>query len=149
MFKTQFMGPRFSVGADYFESSNKRPSLFERHAKRLMKSWGRQFNPRSEDGLKQTYLSTFSSLNWNKLSLSDKAAHSLSNCYACANNFLMLQKSFPLAPIYEPNSLSESACEKSFSSVQFSSEILFNLGKPIARGYCKGTQQDKHVYKKK
>ena len=86
MFKTQFMGPRFSVGADYFESSNKRSSLFERHAKRLMKSWGRQFNPCSEAGLKQTYLSTFSSLNWNKLSLSDKAAHSLSNCYACANN---------------------------------------------------------------
>ena len=59
-------------------------------------------------------MSTFSSLNWNKLSLSDKAAHSLPNCYACANNFLMLQKSFPLAPIYEPNSLSESASEKSF-----------------------------------
>ena len=26
IFKTQFMGPEFSVGADHFESSNKRPS---------------------------------------------------------------------------------------------------------------------------
>ena len=59
IFKIQFMGPRFSVEADYFESSNKRPSLFECHAKRLMKSWGRQFNPHSEADLKQTYLSTF------------------------------------------------------------------------------------------
>ena len=79
-----------------------------------MKSWGRQFNPRSEADLKHNYFSTFSSLNWNKLSLSDKAAHSLSNCYACANTFLKLQKTFPLAPIYKPNSLSESASEKSF-----------------------------------
>ena len=81
-FKSHFVGPRFCIGADYFESSNKRPSLFERQAKRLMKSWRRQFNPRSEAGLKESYLSTFSSLNWNKLSLNDKAAHSLSNCYA-------------------------------------------------------------------
>ena len=113
-FKSQFIGPRYSVGADYFESSDKRPSLFERHAKRLMKSWGRQFNPRSEAGLKQTYLSTFSSLNWNELGLNEKAAHSLSNCYACANTFPKLQKSFPLAPTYEPNNHSESVSEKSF-----------------------------------
>ena len=80
-------------------------------------------------------MSTFSSLNWNKLSSSDKAAHSLSNCYACANNFLMLQKSFPLAPIYEPNSLSESASEKSFIENEypkFDSLCKQTVGQPFS-----------------
>ena len=51
-FKSQFIGPRFSIGADYFESKAYQPSLFERHVKRLMKSWSGKFNPRKEAGLK-------------------------------------------------------------------------------------------------
>ena len=77
----------------------------------------------------------FSSLNWNKLSVSDKAAHSLSNCYACANTFLKLQKSFPLAPIYKPNSLSESASEKSFIENEypkFDSLCKQTVGQPFS-----------------
>ena len=65
-FKSHFIGPRFSIGADYFES------------------WFGKFNPCKEAGLKQMYLSTFSSLNWDMLSLNDKGAHSLSKYYACA-----------------------------------------------------------------
>ena len=113
-FKSHFIGPRFSIGADYFESKAYRPSLFERHVKRLMKSWYSKFNPRKEAGLKQTYLSTFSSFNWNMLSLDDKGAHSLSKCYACAKTYPKLQKSFPLMPTYDPSDLSESVSVKSF-----------------------------------
>ena len=92
-FKSHFIGPRFSIGADYFESTAYRPLLFERDVKRLMKSWSGKFNPCKEASLKQMYLSTFSSLKWNMLSLNDKGAHSLSKCYPCAKTYPKLQKS--------------------------------------------------------
>ena len=48
-------------------------------------------------------MTTFSSNNWNKLTPAEKAAHSLSNCQACALNSPEEQKSFPLKPTFIVN----------------------------------------------
>ena len=45
-------------------------------------------------------MATFSSNNWNKLTPAEKAAHSLSNCQACALNSPKEQKLFPLMPTF-------------------------------------------------
>ena len=37
---------------------------------------------------------------WDKLSVNERAAHSLSNCRACARAFGKEQKSFPLKPVF-------------------------------------------------
>ena len=100
-----------------------------------MKSWSAKFNPRKEAGLKQMYLSTFSSLNWNMLSLNDKGAHSLSKCYACAKTYPKLQKSFPLTPTYKPNDLSGSVSVKSFIENEypkFDSLCKQTVGQPLS-----------------
>ena len=100
-----------------------------------MKSWSGKFNPRKEAGLKQMYLSMFSSLNWDMLSLNDKGAHSLSKCYACAKAYPKLQKSFPLTTTYEPNDLSGSVSVKSFIENEypkFDSPCKQTVGHPFS-----------------
>ena len=85
-FKLYFQGPRFTVGDSYFDRSKGRTSQFERHVGIVIKSFNQNFVLRSENGLRDKYLATFSSNNWNKLTLAEKAAHSLSSCKACALN---------------------------------------------------------------
>ena len=111
MFKQRFSGPRFVVGNNYFEPGNLRGSLFERHVGVVIKSFWQKFFPTTEAGLREKYLATFSSSNWDKLTSAEKAAHSRSNCEACAQNFLREQKSFPLKPTFF---LPEKVSAKSF-----------------------------------
>ena len=102
-FKLHFQGPRFAVGDGYFVRSKGRTSQFERHVETVIKSFKQNFVPRTENGLRDKYLTTFSSNNWNKLTPAEKAAHSLSNCQACALNSPKEQKSFPLKPTFIVN----------------------------------------------
>ena len=95
-----FQGPRFTVGAGYFVRSKGRTSQFERHVGTVIKSFNQNFVPRTENGLRDKYLATFSSINWNKLTLAEKASHSLSNCKACALNSPREPKLFPLKPTF-------------------------------------------------
>ena len=99
-FKLYFQVPRFTVGDSYFDHSKGRTSQFERHVGIVIKSFNQNFVPRTENGLWDKYLATFSSNNWNKLMPAEKAAHSLSNCKACALNSPREQKSFPLKPTF-------------------------------------------------
>ena len=82
--KLHFQGPRFTVGDGDFVRSKGRNSQFEHHVETVIKSFKQNFVPRTENGLQDKYLTTFSSNNWNKLTPAEKAAHSLSNCRACA-----------------------------------------------------------------
>ena len=102
-FKLHFQGPRFAVGDGYFVRSKGQTSQFERHVETVIKSFKQNFVPRTEYGLWDKYLTTFSSNNWNKLTPAEKAAHSLSNCQACALNSPKEQKSFPLKPTFIVN----------------------------------------------
>ena len=65
-----------------------------------MKSWSQKCIPRTDTTLRSKYLTTFFSKNWDKLSVNERAAHSLSNCQACARAFCKEQKSFPLKPVF-------------------------------------------------
>ena len=98
--KLYFQGPRFTVGDSYFDRSKGRTLQFERHVGIVIKSFNQNFVPRTENGLRDKYLATFSSNNWNKLTPAEKAAHSLSNYKACALNSPKEQKSFPLKPTF-------------------------------------------------
>ena len=102
-FKLHFQGPRFTVGNGYFVRSKGQNSQFERHVETVIKSFKQNFVPRTENGLRDTYLTTFSSKYWNKITPAEKAAHSLSNCKACALNSPKEQKSFPLKPTFIVN----------------------------------------------
>ena len=84
--KLHFQGPRFAVGDGYFVRSKEQNSQFERHVETVIKSFKQNFVPRTENSLQDKYLTTFSSNNWNKPTPAEKAAHSLSNCQACALN---------------------------------------------------------------
>ena len=95
--------PRFAVGNGYFVRSKGQNSQFECHVETVLKSFKQNFVPRTENGLRDKYLTTFSSNNWNKLTPAEKAAHSLSNCQACALNSPKEQKSFPLKPTFIVN----------------------------------------------
>ena len=99
-FKLYFQGPRFTVGNSYFDHSKGQTSQFECHVGIVIKSFNQNFVPRTENGLRDKYLATISSNNWNKLTSAEKAAHSLSNCQACALNSPKEQKSFPLKPTF-------------------------------------------------
>ena len=99
-FKLYFQGPRFTVDDRYFDRSKGRTSQFERHVGIVIKSFNQNFVPMTENGLRNKYLATYSLNNWNKLTPAEKAAHSLSNCQACALNSPKEQKSFPLKPTF-------------------------------------------------
>ena len=110
-FKLRFQGHRFSAGSKYFDSNQGLVSRFERHVGDVIKAFRQKFLPRAEPGLRDKYLVTFSSNNWDKLTPTEKAAHSLSNCQACAANYLQEQKSFPMKPTFF---LPENVSVKSF-----------------------------------
>ena len=133
-FKLHFQGPRFAVGDGYFVRSKGRTSQFERHVETVIKSFKQNFVPRTENGLRDKYLTTFSSNNWNKLTLAEKAAHSLSNCQACALNSPKEQKLFPLKPtfiVHENDHVSmKSFIEKDYQN--FDSLCKQRTGQPFA-----------------
>jgi hypothetical protein len=100
----------------------------------MTKAWCKVFNPYTESGLKELYLSTFSSSKWDNLSPAEKAQHSLSNCKACANNYPKEQESFPLKPIYR---MEENECTSSVSFVEkefksFDAKCREIVGQPFA-----------------
>ena len=90
--------------------------------------------PRTENGLRDKYLTTFSSNNWNKLTSAEKAAHSLSNCQACALNSSKEQKLFPLKPTFIVNENDQvsmkSFIEKDYQN--FDSLCKQRTGQPFA-----------------
>ena len=107
---------------------------FERHVGIVIKSFNQNFVPRTENGLRDKYLATFSSNNWNKLTPAEKAAHSLSNCHACALNSPREQKSFPLKPtftVHENDQVTmKSFIEKDYQD--FNSLCKQRTGQPFA-----------------
>ena len=79
-------------------------------------------------------MATFSSNNWNKLTPAEKAAHSLSNCKACALIPQESKKSFPLKPTFivheNDNVTMKSFIEKDYQD--FNSLCKQRTGQPFA-----------------
>ena len=53
---------------------------------------------------KNQYIQAFTLSNWKKLSSQQKSSHTLSKCIACYTESEPLQTSFPLEPVYIPDS---------------------------------------------
>ena len=98
-FKRLFNGPQFALGNSYFDKVGKTSSQsqFDRHCVKVKKAFLHGFRAWTS---KEKYVKAFSSANWEALSVSQKSAHSLSNCVACATQYEQLQQSFPLLPLF-------------------------------------------------
>ena len=106
-FKALLSGPQFTVGDSYFARvSSSTQSLFNLHAKKVKAGCINGFCSASD---RDRHVIAFSA-NWEVLSESEKAGHSLSNCVACATQFERLQKMFPLKATFLCPSEDENAC---------------------------------------
>ena len=87
--------------------------------------------------LKEDYVLTFSSVNWDSLSEVEKSSHSISKCFACAKLYADLQRFFPLNPTFEPDSsVIDTSNEESFLENEypkFSTLCEKIVGKPFAK----------------
>ena len=135
LFQSRFNGPRFTVGCNYFcKHGKQRLSLFVRHCQRLYTAWKNPF--RSKGFTKEDYVSTFSSVSWDSLSEHEKSSHSISKCFSWAKMYGELQRSFPLSPIFEPDSsVINTSSEESFLENEypkFNNLCEKMVGKPFA-----------------
>ena len=135
LFQSQFNGPRFTVGCNYFcKHGKQRLFLFNRHCQRLYTAWKNPF--RLKGFTKEDYVSTFSSVSWDSLSEHEKSSHSISKCFGCAKMYGDLQRSFLLSPIFEPDSsVIVTSSEESFLENEypkFNTLCEKMVGKPFA-----------------
>ena len=137
LFQSQFNGPRFTVGCNYFcKHGQQRLSLFDRHCQRLYMAWRKPFRSWQKGYVKEDYVSTFSSVSCDSLSKHEKSSHSISKCFGCAKTYGDLQKSFLLSPIFDPDSAvidtsnEESFLENEYPNFNTLCEKL--VGKPLA-----------------
>ena len=79
---------------------------------------------------------TFSSVSWDSLSEHEKSSHSISKCFSCAKMYGDLQRSFPLSPIFEPDSsVIDTSNEESFLENEYPKFNTLRekmVGKPFA-----------------
>ena len=154
-FRTLFCGPQFEVGGGYFDKGkSSRESKFERHCDKVQKA----FSGFRTAYCKERYLKTFSSVKWKALPPLKKAAHSLSNCVACASEFADLQMGFPMKPFFCPpeseNECVQNTCAKCLQPPNKAlQELAANLGykspaqvKQIQKaaekkGFCEGQRK--------
>ena len=143
-FKALFGRPQFTVGDSYFARvSSSTQSLFDLHVKKVKAACINGFRSASD---RDRYVTAFSA-NWEALSESEKADHSLSNCVPCATQFEQLQKLFPLKPI----SLCPSEDENASMCIDRVDEVCRQgTGKPFAElsanlGYKSPTEVEQIV----
>lgn len=89
----------------YFEARFKDNwSQFDRDCSKILDGFKSKF--RSEIGLsRQSYLQAFSLSKWSELSSTEKNQHTLSKCTRCYESHEELQRSYPLKPFYQPETI--------------------------------------------
>lgn len=100
-FNTLFGLASFGIPDGYMTTTSHRPPLFEARCEALLNAFTAKWRSQCK---RQEYLMTFTIQRWRKLSVGEKANHSLQNCMACAIHHADLQAAFP-GPQFTPPSL--------------------------------------------
>lgn len=83
----------------YWDVYYRGSGCFERHRNCICDCFRKSWRPPE---LRNEYISSFSVSKWLDLSAAEQKKHTMSNCLACANDHLSLQKGFPTLPYYIP-----------------------------------------------
>ena len=102
-FKDQFSThPDYGIHSSYFDETGKdHCTPFDRDCKKVLDGFSSKF--RSDIGVsRESYVAQFSSIKWHELPNAEKSKHTLGNCNRCYELHEDYQRSFPLKPMYEP-----------------------------------------------
>ena len=84
-------------------NSLKLKNSFEGHCASVLDWFRLRWNP--NQSARQEYTDVFSIDNWKALAKNERDRHAISECSACAEEHLDLQKTFPALPCFEPENL--------------------------------------------
>ena len=88
----------YGVQASYFDANGKKGSKFDQECEKILKIWGKRWNPTT---CRQQYLDTFSTQRWKEMTVKQKDKHTLQKCNACLKSYKDLQMAFPQGPYHD------------------------------------------------
>ena len=94
--------PHYGISQSYFKDNSGRPSLFNRHCDKIIRSWSKKWHPAEQ---RKKYESSFSISAWKTLSTVGQQKHTLACCQECCKKHEELQLGFPLKPNYKSESM--------------------------------------------
>ena len=101
MFRAEFDTPSFKVPGDLFVPNSKSQTQSKVKCLNILDVFSQNWNGATH---KEQYIQAFTLSNWKSLSSEQQLLHTLSYCTACYTESGPLQQSFPLKPVYVPES---------------------------------------------
>ena len=99
-FQTLFSDPSFGIPEGFYRNyATKTTSLFDNRCDNVLNAFSMKWKSSCKC---QYYIMTFTTQRWRKLTVNEKARHTLKNCIACAIQHAQLQGSFP-GPTFTPD----------------------------------------------